>query len=218
MAGEVTVTNVTIVHSLSNRVHLAAPQLAWHREACARVARALADDGAFDRVTVRPATGSVIVENEGDERPLSAAALQAKLVELASAERDDEGRLLTELGPEDHPGSTRIARAVVRAAAGINADVRAALDDRADLGTVLPVIFALGGIAEVGATGRMPVPTWFNLLWWSLRSFMTFNIRAVEEEVSAGEEPTSGQAHELHEIVKALWSDPPSRISRTALP
>ena len=33
----------------------------------------------------------------------------------------------------------------------------------------------------------MPVPTWFNLLWWSLRSFMTFNIRAVEEEIGDDE-------------------------------
>ncbi len=97
---------------------------------------------------------------------------------------------------------------MARAAAGINADVRAALDDRADLGTLLPVFFAVAGIAEVASDGEMPVPTWFNLLWWSLRSFMTFNIRAVEEEVTDGDEAPRPRGrrddHEIHELVKAL--------------
>jgi hypothetical protein len=46
---------------------------------------------------------------------------------------------------------------------------------RADLGTILPVIFASAGLAELAITRKMPVPAWFNLLWWSLRAFMTFN-------------------------------------------
>ena len=71
---------------------------------------------------------------------------------------------------------------MARAVSGINADVRAALDARADLGTILPLVFAAAGVAQVGARGAMPVPTWFNLLWWSLRSFMTFNFEAVTEE------------------------------------
>src|SRR5262249_51403578 len=125
--------------------------------------------------------GSVIVED--DERPLDVAAILARLRALAMAERDEEGRLLADLGPDDHPGPTRIARAGAHAAAGINTDVRAALDDRADLGTILPVLFASAGLAEVGVSGKLPMPTWFNLLWWSLRSFMTFNLSAVEEEV-----------------------------------
>jgi hypothetical protein len=138
-------------------------------------------------VRVRVATGSVIVEGEG---ALDAPAIAARAEELVLAERDDEGRPLDSLAPEDHPGPTRIARAVVHAVSGINADVRTALDDRADLGTLLPVFFAAAGLAEAGATGKLPGPTWFNLLWWSLRSFMTFNIRAVEEEVQ--DEPDPG--------------------------
>ena len=90
---------------------------------------------------------------------------------------------------------------MVGAVAGINADVRAALDQRADLGTLLPVVFAIAGLVEVGATGKMPVPTWFNLLWWSLRSFMSFNIRAVEEEVQDG---GGAPDTELDQIANAL--------------
>jgi hypothetical protein len=176
---------VIVRHALPRRVRLLAPRLAWHRAACAEIARALAADEDLAKVTVRPTTGSVIVE--GDERALSADALAQKLAALLADARDEEGRRLADLRPEDHPGPTRIARAVVRAVVGINGDVRAALDDRADLGTILPVIFAMLGITEAGVTRRLPAPTWFNLLWWSLRSFMTFNIRAVEEGVNEGE-------------------------------
>jgi hypothetical protein len=190
---------VRIEQALPRRVRLVAPPLAWHREAAERIARALAAEGSAARVRVRPATGSVIVE--GDDEPLPAALLAARLTELLRDERDEQGRPLEARRMEEHPGPTRVARAVVRAIAGINADVREALDHRADLGTILPVIFAVAGVAEVGATGKMPVPSWFNLLWWSLRSFMTFNIRAVEEEVQQGE----GAPHaETDEIVNAL--------------
>jgi hypothetical protein len=179
-----TEARVTLRQALPGRVRLSAPLLAWHREACARVAHAIADLEPFARVTVRPATGSVIVEGEGvaDE----AARLLSRLRELLLDARDDEGRRISALRPEDRPGPTRVARAVAHAVAGINEDVRAALDDRADLGTLLPVLFAAAGVAKVAGTGEMPVPTWFNLLWWSLRSFMTFNLRAVEEEVDEG--------------------------------
>ena len=170
---------VNIAQTLPRRVRFLIPRLAWHREACDRVARAGAHEPGVARVTVRPATGSVIVE--GDEGTLDAAALQARLAELVRDERDEHGRPIAELRPHDYPGPTRVARAVVSAASSINGDVRAALDERADLGTLLPVIFAAAGLAEVGVTGEMPVPSWFNLLWWSLRSFMTFNLQAVEE-------------------------------------
>jgi hypothetical protein len=181
---------VTIVQALPRRVHLRAPRLAWHRSASEHVAEALVPEGDFDRVTVRPSTGSVVVE--GPEGALSAEKLAARLEELLKGERDDQGKLLAGLRPEDHPGPTRIARALVRAVSGINEDVRTALDDRADLGTLLPVFFAAAGAYEVTTTGQLSTPTWFNLLWWSLRSFMTFNIRAVEEQVQGVAEPDLG--------------------------
>jgi hypothetical protein len=176
---------VTIQQTLPRRVRLSAPLLSYHREACARVASALASEGPFTKVTVRPATGSVIVE--GEPGSLAADRLAQRLADLVAAEHDEQGHLLVEPRSELHPGPTRVARAVAHAVASINTDVRGSLDERADLGTILPVIFALGGMAEVAATGKMPVPTWFNLLWWSLRSFMTFNIEAVEEEIHDGD-------------------------------
>jgi hypothetical protein len=182
---------VQIVHALPRRVHLRAPRLAGQRGALERAAYALASSGGYARVTARPVTGSLIVE---DERPLDPRDLVRRLEPAVRDACDDAGRRLADVAPEEHPGPTRVARAVAHAVAGINADVRSALDDRADLGTILPVFFAAAGVTEVASTGTMPVPTWFNLLWWSLRSFMTFNIRAVEDEVRDGPET---EPHEL---------------------
>ena len=173
-----------VEHALPRRVRLVAPLLAGQPAACERVARALAAGGALGRVTVRPLTGSVLIED--DEACLDPGALLARLRELVQTEHDEGGRLLGVAPPGEHPSPTRVARAVAHAASGINADVGAMLDHRADLGTLLPVFFAAAGVAELGAGDKMPVPTWFNLLWWSMRAFMTFNLRAVEEEVEDG--------------------------------
>ncbi|WP_437290255.1 HMA2 domain-containing protein [Sorangium sp. So ce406] len=172
---------VLVAHALERRVRLRAPALAGHRGACARVAALLAADPGCEVVTARPATGSVIVERF--EGGLDPERLRGRLAELVSDARDDDGRLLAPPRPDAHPGPTRVARALAHAFAGINADVREALDYRADLGTLLPVVFATAGLAEVGVTRRLPAPAWFNLLWWSLRWFMTFNPGAVSEEL-----------------------------------
>lgn len=184
---------VLVAQTLPRRVRLRAPALAGARAACEHVAHALAEGGLYERVTVRPVTGSVIVEDE--DRAPDAHALAAHLAALLAAARDDRGLPLHEPTPEEHPGPTRIAKAVAHAVAGINADVRDALDDRADLGTILPVFFGLAGIADLSRSHKLPTPSWFNLLWWSLRSFMTFNFRAVEAEVEEGEEKSEKRAH-----------------------
>jgi hypothetical protein len=185
-----------VEHALPRRVRLVAPLLADQPGACGRVARALAEGGAFARVTVRPLTGSVLIED--DEALLDPGALVERVRALIQTEHDEAGRLLGEGGPADHPTPTRLARVVARAASGINADVGARLDHRADLGTLLPIFFAAAGVAELSVTGKMPAPSWFNLLWWSMRAFMTFNLRAVEEEVEDGHD------HELGELLGAL--------------
>ncbi|WP_437736528.1 HMA2 domain-containing protein [Sorangium sp. So ce1335] len=172
---------VVVAHALERRVRLRAPALAGHRGACERVAEQLAADPVCEVVTVRPATGSVVVERL--DGGLDPERLCGRLAELVGEARDDEGHLLATPSPDAHPGPTRVARALAHAFAGINADVREALGYRADLGTLLPVVFATAGLAEVGVTRRLPAPAWFNLLWWSLRWFMTFNPGAVSEEL-----------------------------------
>lgn len=187
---------VVVTHALDHRARLRAPSLAGHRAAAVRIAERLAREPGHDVVTINPRTGSVLIESTS--APLDLEAIRAHLARLLAEERDEAGRPLRSHRPGRHPGPTRVARAVAHAFAGINADIRAGLDHRADLGTLLPVIFAAGGLVEVAVTRKLPAPAWFNLLWWSIRSFMTFNMSAVEEEThrTSGEPPgATGDKH-----------------------
>jgi len=170
-----------LVHDLPHRVRLRSRAIVGHRDACLRVAEKLAMmDPSCERVEVRPWTGSVIVERE--DGTLDAEAVRLMLERLVAEEHDEQGRKLTDLGHDALPGPTRVAKAVAHAFAEINSDVRSALDHRADLGTLMPVLFFSLGLVEIGVTRRLPAPAWFNLVWWSIRSFMTFNAGAVEQE------------------------------------
>lgn len=167
-----------IVHELPWRVRLRAPDLMGHPAACERIAKQLSEESEADRVSVQPTTGSVLIE--ASEQALDAKALCKRLEELVSEQRDENGKHIT--CHEPHEGPTRVARAVAHSFFRINDRVRHTLDDRADLASLLPVFFAIGGAADVLTSKRLPTPAWFNLLWWSIRSFMTFNVEAVEEE------------------------------------
>jgi hypothetical protein len=171
-----------VAHVLPHRVRLRARALVGRREACSRVARALAEGMPCDRVSARPLTGSVVIERA--DGTVDAEAVARALTALVAAERDPDGRPITEQpAAKPHRGPTLIAHAMAHAMAEINGDLRDALDGHADLGTLLPVAFGLAGVAEVASTRKLPVPQWFQLLWWSLRSFMTFNRTAMREEM-----------------------------------
>lgn len=170
-----------IVHTMPRRVRLRASMLVGHSDICRRVAaRFVGAEPTCERVEIRPSTGSVIVES--DDGALDADSLRELLARIVSEEMAEVPSSRRFAAPERMPGPTKVAQAVAHAFAEINCDVRKALDHRADLGTILPVVFFSLGLVEVAATRKLPAPAWFNLLWWSLRSFMTFNPGAVEQE------------------------------------
>jgi len=174
-----------IVHELPRRIRLRASLLKGHHEICRRVAeKFMNQDKTSSRVEVRPSTGSVIVE--GEDGTLDAEALRELLTRLVSEEMAAVPSSRRFPTPERMPGPTRVANTVARAFSEINGDVRRALDGHADLGTLLPVVFFSLGLFEVAATRKLPAPAWFNLLWWSLRSFMTFNPAATGQDEADG--------------------------------
>jgi hypothetical protein len=156
-----------------------------HRDICQRVAEKFADvEPGSTRVECRPSTGSVIIEREDGK--LDADELHALLARIVSEEMAAVPSSKRFAVPERMPGPTRVANTVAKAFSEINTDVRSALDGRADLGTLLPVVFFSLGLIEVAATRKLPAPAWFNLLWWSLRSFMTFNPTATGQDEGTG--------------------------------
>lgn len=175
----------SIVHQMPRRVRLRASLLVGHRDICQRVAEKFAHaEPTAERVEVRPSTGSVIIERE--DGTLDAEALHRLLARIVSEEMSEVPSSRRYAVPERMPGPTRVANAVARAFSDINGDVRKALDGHADLGTLLPVVFFSLGLVEVAATRKLPAPAWFNLLWWSLRSFMTFNPTATGQGEGEG--------------------------------
>jgi hypothetical protein len=154
------------------------------RSACRRIADQLATESDYDRVSVRPLTGSVIIERETPE--LVAADIGARLGALVSHETTEDGRALIGSEPE-RPRGTKLAAAIVRATHRINADLRAALDDEADLGTLAPLGLVALGALHVSLSGQLPAPPWSSLVWYAVRTFNSFNGAAIKEAVERAE-------------------------------
>jgi hypothetical protein len=153
--------------------------------ACERIAtelaRQLAPEAGRDRVSVRPGTGSVVVERTRGE--LDVDAVVRRLRELVASEHADDGRPLSEARPVAM-GTTKLAKAVVSAMKTLNNDLRVELEGEADLATLAPIFLAFASAAEISIIGEIPAPSWSSLLWYSLRIFATFNPEVERVEVT----------------------------------
>jgi hypothetical protein len=167
---------VAIAHATRARVRLVAPVLRARRESCERVARAIADELNADRVVVRPVTGSVIVERAN--APLDAREVARRLEELVAGEREAAGN--GEMRARTAPG-TGVARAIAVSLRALNNDVRETFDDGADLASLVPRALVAASAAQVVWSGNLPAVPWYSLVWYALRSFITFNADAIGE-------------------------------------
>jgi hypothetical protein len=181
---------VQVVHVLRQRAHLRAPALARHRNACQRVADRLAEQFEGHRIAVRPETGSVIVEVKTGQ--VDAGSLADRLALLVAAEHDDEQRSLLEPRPVKGRPSD-LARAIAGACHGLNADVRAALDGQGDIASIVPVVLAASSAIQVMRLGEIAAVPWYNLLWYSVRSFLSLNPAATAAARVAADEGASGE-------------------------
>lgn len=165
-----------IAYSSTKRVRLCAPVIASRADVCRTIAQKLAEmPGAHDQVSVRIVSGSIVVQSK--EETIDAEALLAQVRELLAT--NDEIQKKSATGP------TKIARIVASAFSMLNDDVRGGLNHRADLAALMPVLLASVAMVQIFTTGRLPIPTWFNLTWWSFRFFLTFNKNAGDESATA---------------------------------
>ncbi|MBA3542670.1 MAG: hypothetical protein H0T79_23845 [Deltaproteobacteria bacterium] len=159
-----------VAHHLHERTRLRSPILRRDVPACERLATALAVVPGVREVRVRPYTGSVLVLHTE----------QLGLPTLVEAARRELGAprvlALGEQPPMDErefPPFVRLARHLVMVVREIDRDIRRGSDGSIDLGTLATLGFLGAGAVEVAATGKMPMPPWFNLAWWGYRTFMT---------------------------------------------
>ena len=172
---------LAIAHHLPQRTRLRAPMLRRDAPACERVADALARLPGVREVAVRPYTGSVLVTHH-ERLELDTLVGEARRVldidkVLAPGEHPPlEG---------DVPAFSSLARKVAATVMEIDRDVRRHSDGSVDLGTLATLGFIGAGAVEIGATGKLPLPPWFNLAWWAFRLFMTTE----QEEIAAECDP-----------------------------
>jgi hypothetical protein len=136
-------------------------------------------------VIVRPLTGSVIVERAA--APLDARDLAHRLEKLL----EDPDMAGPDAAARASMGAgTRIARAVAIAVRQMNEDVREALGGTADLGSIFPIGLAAASAIQVSVSGNLVAVPWYTLVWYSLRSFLSFNSDAIKGS-SKEEQPSS---------------------------
>lgn len=174
---------VVSIHELPERTRLRvrAEPLPMLAERAERLADALAVEPGVTKVEINRRTGSVLVSHAAT---VTATALSARAREALAAFRahdadvDDEG-----------PAITGIARELHKLFVDANRDLRRRTNGMLDLGTAATLTLLSVGAIEIAVTQTVPVPPWFNLAWWSFRTFMT----TIESRAAAAASAPAGK-------------------------
>ena len=169
----------TVVHALPGRVRMRVPLLHDRPTLAEAIAAAVGSVEGVSEVEVRAYTGSVLctydparVGEAGVVRAVRDAAASAGAEANAAAER----RRLSRIARRG-PGVTKAAAGLFK---GLDADLLRATDGRLDLAdtTVLTLLVIAG--AKVVTTRTLPLPSWFDLLWYAYNVFSREERGAIE--------------------------------------
>ena len=167
---------IRVAHSGAGRLRL---RLNWLRAApqeAAPLADHLASLNGMSEAAVRPWTGSVLCHYDPerlDEARIIAAVQRHTRVHVVVRRGEESPPPKLKSAAPGAPASS-LARAVADSFTAINQQVLAATDGRLDLGILTSLGFMTAGAAEVVVTRQLPAPPWFNLAWWAVRTFTTF--------------------------------------------
>jgi hypothetical protein len=177
-----------VVHELPDRTRLRVPAELLTPERAERLADALSALPSVTRVEINRHTGGVLVSHAPS---LLAAEVSARARDTLASLHADAGAAPP---PGDGKGITGIARELHRMFVEADRDLRKKTDGLLDLGTATTLTLLSVGAVEVAVTQKLPVPPWFNLAWWSFRTFMTtIDVRAAPVYVVAQpSEPPKG--------------------------
>ena len=175
-----------VVHELVGRTRLRVPAELLTAERAERLADALTAVAGVAKVEINIRTGGVLVSHAPS---LLAADLSARAgATLASLHAEG-----VPLPPADGKGMTGIARELHRLFVDADRDLRKATEGMLDLGTATTLTMLTAGAVEIAVTQKLPVPPWFNLAWWSFRTFMTtIEVKAVAAHEVRPAEPPKG--------------------------
>lgn len=182
---------IYVVHESPGRLRLRMPWLRDAPDAVHPLADRLAGLEGMEEVRIRPWTGSVLCLF--DPTALRTETIVATTREQTGVElvlrrgerSEEEERALVKAALEN---GSAVARSLSTAVKGMNYEVLRASGGRLDLGTLTAAGFAAVGAATVVATGKFPIPPWFNLSWWAFGLFTTLETAAIQKTSSMGTE------------------------------
>lgn len=170
------------VHSMPGRVRIRIPRLRKDPELAEAIADRLSALPAMEHVEVRPFTGSVRCTFAPDQVEVADICQTAAEAVEAQQVLGPESELPKE-GTEYETGPSRVAVALAEMMTSIDRDIMRTTRGRFDMGAVASLGFLTAGLMEVMKAKKVPAPPWFNLAWWSLRTFMTSEQDAIQEAV-----------------------------------
>jgi hypothetical protein len=171
---------LALVHQLPGRTRLRSPLLRRDEPLGEKLADALSAVSGVATVRVRPYTGSVLIEHAPEVTASELAERAALVLDATRIVQPGEDPPM----PTEVPALSSLARKIAAMFREIDRGIRRASEGSVDLGTLATLGFFGAGAAQVVATGKLPLPPWFNLAWWGVRTFVT----AEGDEIAAERE------------------------------
>ena len=182
MTTESDVGGIRVVHAIPGRVRLKVAQVRGNPTLASQIQTRLAVAPGISRVEVNPLTGSVLMLYEAqDVAPPDALRPLAEPLAALFPGFDPKDFAAGRPAAADGAGATpSLASGVASFFASLDAEVKQMTGGNADLRILLPSALFLFGVGGVLMSEKLPLPTWYDLLWFSLGTFFMLNPRLGE--------------------------------------
>jgi hypothetical protein len=169
-------TWIQVVHQIPGRTRIYSGVLRKNESRCEQLADALTAQSGIREVAVRPYTGTALVHHDRAVNAQAIVEAAARVLDVRIIPFGEPAPV-----PEFVPPLSSAATKFVQAFREIDRDIRRGSEGTLDFGVLASLALLGAGAAEVAATGKLPIPPWFNLAWWGIRTFVT----AEHEEIQA---------------------------------
>ncbi|MFP3869025.1 MAG: HMA2 domain-containing protein [Desulfobacteraceae bacterium] len=177
------VEGIKVTHAIPGRVRLKIARLKNNQDLARVIHHRLSAISGVQKVEVSTRTGSLLVLFDPQEI-ISLESLQT-LSELLPevAPGLDVNQLADWLtDPPAHQGNSPLAHSLVSGLGIVNTSVRNATGGLIDFKVLLPLTLGFFGLRALLIAEEVLWPTWFDLCWFSLATFVMLNRPVVEEK------------------------------------
>jgi hypothetical protein len=176
--------NVTVVHAMPGRVRLRVACMKQNVELARELQSELANGVAFHQIEANPATGSLLLTFDPAHQQTVWGRLQSTFPDLQASE-------LHNTWIPDSDGSARaMASDVTRLFERLNKRVerRTGFADLRLLVPLVLVMWAAGSLILAALRrGRIPVPDWYDLIWFAFNLFVILNLPLQSRDEESGD-------------------------------